>query len=236
MAKKQAPIPISLRPWIEARQQFRLSHAHVQMARELGLNPKKFGKLANHHREPWKRPLPDFIAALYVKRFGKPIPAVVKTIEEIAAAALTKKRAKKTRKPIVYFKFHHCDMDGVALMATLDATYDSSPDSAATPPLRKAMPSAAPPPDFLGLTATGVADFLRRRFRAVRSLPNLAMTVAKASRNLGRDAQYSLAYVWKTPRTRFNVAVSSHRSYGTASLSLPDVKALAVFRRAKLTP
>jgi len=46
MAKKQAPIPISLRPWIEARQRFRLSHAHVQMARELGLNPKKFGMLA----------------------------------------------------------------------------------------------------------------------------------------------------------------------------------------------
>ena len=65
-----------------------------------GLNPKKFGKLANHHLEPWKRPLPDFIAALYVKRFGKPIPAVVKTIEEIAAAALAKKRAKKTRKLI----------------------------------------------------------------------------------------------------------------------------------------
>jgi hypothetical protein len=76
------------------------AHAPVQMARELGLTPKKFGKLANHHQEPWKRPLPDFIAALYVKRFGKPIPAVVKTIEEIAAAALAKKRAKKTRKPI----------------------------------------------------------------------------------------------------------------------------------------
>jgi len=100
MAKKQVPIPISLRSWIEARQRFRLSHAHVQMARELGLNPKKFGKLANHHQEPWKRPLPDFIAALYVKRFGKPIPVVVKTIEEIAAAALAKKRAKKTRKLI----------------------------------------------------------------------------------------------------------------------------------------
>ena len=100
MAKKQAPIPIGFRPWIEARQRFRLSHAHVQMARELGLNPKKFGKLANHHQEPWKRPLPDFIAALYVKRLGKPIPAVVKTIEEIAAAALAKKRAKKTRKLI----------------------------------------------------------------------------------------------------------------------------------------
>src|SRR5260221_13771783 len=100
MAKNQAPIQISLRPWIEARQRFRLSHAHVQMARELGLNPKKFGKLANHHQEPWKRPLPDFIAALYVKRFGKPIPAAVKTIEEITAAALPKNHPKKQRKLI----------------------------------------------------------------------------------------------------------------------------------------
>ena len=98
MAKKQAPIPISLRPWIEARQRFRLSHLHVQMARDLGLNPKKFGQIANHQQEPWKRPLPDFIAALYVKRFGKPVPAVVMTIEAIAAATLAKKRAKKTRK------------------------------------------------------------------------------------------------------------------------------------------
>jgi len=100
MAKKQAPIPISLRPMDRGSTAISPAHAHVQMARELGLNPNKFGKLANHHQEPWKRPLPDFIAALYVKRFGKPIPAVVKTIEEIAAAALAKKRTKKTRKLI----------------------------------------------------------------------------------------------------------------------------------------
>jgi hypothetical protein len=98
MAKKQAPIPTSLRPWIEVRQRFCLSHADVQMARDLGLNPKKFGKLANHHQEPWKRPLPEFIAMLYVKRFGKSMPDAVKTIEEIASANLAKKRAKKARK------------------------------------------------------------------------------------------------------------------------------------------
>jgi NRPS condensation-like uncharacterized protein len=61
----------------------------------------------------------------------------------------------------------------------------------------------------------------------MRSLPNLATTLAKASRNLARNAQYLLAYVWKSPRTRFNVAVSNHRSHGMASLSLPAVKAVA---------
>lgn len=29
--------------WIDARKRFHLSHAHVQMARELGTNPKKLG-------------------------------------------------------------------------------------------------------------------------------------------------------------------------------------------------
>lgn len=41
------------------------------MAKQLGLNPKKFGGIANHKQEPWKEPLPDFIRSLYEKRFGK---------------------------------------------------------------------------------------------------------------------------------------------------------------------
>ena len=57
-------IPGDLQVWIDARKRFHLSQAHVQMARELGLNPKKFGKLANHRQEPWKLPLPQFIAHL----------------------------------------------------------------------------------------------------------------------------------------------------------------------------
>src|SRR2546426_11974310 len=91
-------IPGDLQVWIDARKRFHLSHAHVQMAFELGLNPKKFGKLANHRQEPWKLPLPDFIAKLYVKRFGKAIPDPVKTIEQMAAAEAAKKQAKKLRK------------------------------------------------------------------------------------------------------------------------------------------
>ena len=98
MSKTSLFIPNRLKPWIDARQRFRLSHAHVQMAFELGLNPKKFGKLANHRQEPWKLPLPDFIAKLYVKRFGKTMPNPVRTIEQMAAANAAKKQAKKLRK------------------------------------------------------------------------------------------------------------------------------------------
>src|SRR6266849_1969194 len=97
MAKKDR-IPEHLKPWIEARRRFRLSHMHIQMARELGMNPKKFGKLANHHQEPWKAPLPIFIEDIYYKRLGKEKPDRVRTIKEVAAAQLAKKAAKKLAK------------------------------------------------------------------------------------------------------------------------------------------
>jgi hypothetical protein len=74
-----------------------VSYMHIQMARELGLNPKKFGKLANHRQERWKRPLPEFIADLYVKRFGK-MPTAVRTIEEVAAVEMAKREAREMRK------------------------------------------------------------------------------------------------------------------------------------------
>jgi len=91
-------IPNELRPWIEARQRHHLSHATVQMARELAMNPKKFGKIDNHRQEKWKAPLPEFIATLYFKRFGKDRPDVVRTIEEIAAAKQAKKQEQKAGK------------------------------------------------------------------------------------------------------------------------------------------
>jgi len=91
-------IPVHLQAWIEARRRHRLSHAQVQMARELGMNPKKLGKLDNHRQEPWKLPLPDFIEELYYKRFGKERPDVVHSIEERARLDEQKKKAKREAK------------------------------------------------------------------------------------------------------------------------------------------
>ena len=81
--------------WIEARKRFHLSHAHVQMARELGMNPKKFGKFDNHRQEPWKAPLQQFIEHLYFKAFGKERPEIIMSIEERAHAKEAKRAARK---------------------------------------------------------------------------------------------------------------------------------------------
>ena len=94
MAKKPR-IPHKFHPWINARKQFRLSDAHIQMARELGLSPKRFAKYADRENQPWKLPLTEFIEAQYLKQFGKDRPDEVKTMEEIAAAHVAKRAARK---------------------------------------------------------------------------------------------------------------------------------------------
>jgi len=93
MAAKR--IPERLQVWIEARQRYHLSHAQVQMARELGMNPKSLGKLDNHRQEPWKLPLSQFIEQQYYQRFGKDRPDVIVTIEERARVEGAKKAARR---------------------------------------------------------------------------------------------------------------------------------------------
>jgi hypothetical protein len=97
MVKKER-IPEHLRPWMEARKRFHLSHMHIQMARELGMNPRKLGKLSNHRQEPWKAPLPIFIETIYFKRFRKEKPDRIETIAEVAAAQAAKRATKKLAK------------------------------------------------------------------------------------------------------------------------------------------
>jgi len=87
-----------MREWIEARKRFRLSHAQIQMARELGMNPRKLGSLANHKQEPWKAPLPVFIEQIYRKRFGKAAPDRVVSIEDRAKEIAKKKAEKRARR------------------------------------------------------------------------------------------------------------------------------------------
>ncbi len=90
-----------LRPWIEARKRYHLSHAQVQMARELGMNPKKLGGMANHRQEPWKMPLPQFIEHRYQRQFGKKMPDDVGSIEKkVAEKRAREKMTKNSNKDV----------------------------------------------------------------------------------------------------------------------------------------
>ena len=57
--------------WTVAKRRYNLSADQIEMAKKLGLNPKKFGRWAPNKSEPWKEPLGDCIERFYNKRFNK---------------------------------------------------------------------------------------------------------------------------------------------------------------------
>jgi hypothetical protein len=98
MVKRPGKPNDRMQAWIDARKRHGLSHAEVQMARELGMNPKKLGKLDHHHQEPWKMPLREFIRRLYFKRFGKENPDIIQTLEEKVRRDAEKKAIRRQAK------------------------------------------------------------------------------------------------------------------------------------------
>ena len=87
-----------LEKWMVAQKRHRLSDRQVQMARELGLNPDKLGKIDNHRQEVWKAPLPQFIESIYFKRFKREEPETVKPLKQIMAEMEAKKKLQKEKK------------------------------------------------------------------------------------------------------------------------------------------
>lgn len=87
-----------LEKWMVAQKRHRLSDKQVQMARELGLNPDKLGKIDNHRQEVWKAPLPQFIESIYFKRFKREEPETVKPLKQIMAEMEAKKKLQKEKK------------------------------------------------------------------------------------------------------------------------------------------
>ena len=85
-------IPHKFKPWIEARRRHGLSHAQVQMARELNLDPKRLHTGAKKGDPAAKLPYPDLIERLYRERFNRATPLRIQTIEEMAAEHLRRRR------------------------------------------------------------------------------------------------------------------------------------------------
>lgn len=92
---KKSTSPERLKQWVEAQRRYHLSNAHVTMARELGMNPKKMGGIANHKQEAWKMPLPEFIVHCYERRFGRTSPLRVTSVSAVLRKEEVDRRARK---------------------------------------------------------------------------------------------------------------------------------------------
>jgi hypothetical protein len=72
------------------------------MARELGMDPKKLGKMAAHHPGQWKLPLSQFIEHGYEKHFHQKQLQYIRSIEEketVCADALSPCRVAAVIRP-----------------------------------------------------------------------------------------------------------------------------------------
>jgi hypothetical protein len=56
--------------WMNAKKACRLNARQVEMARALGMNPKKLPGLRPSPQQRWKLPVGEFIEECYAKRFG----------------------------------------------------------------------------------------------------------------------------------------------------------------------
>lgn len=90
----------SIDKWIVAQKKHHLSDKHVQMAREMGLNPDKLGKIDNHKQEPWKAPLKEFIEDIYFKQFKKSEPENIRSLKQILEDEKIKKLKRKQNKTL----------------------------------------------------------------------------------------------------------------------------------------
>ena len=90
----------NIEKWIIAQKKHRLSDKHVAMARELGLNPDKLGKIDYHKQEPWKAPLKDFIEKIYLKQFKKSEPENIRSLKQILQDEKRKEKEKKGKREL----------------------------------------------------------------------------------------------------------------------------------------
>jgi len=69
--KKKQPKNKRDRLWIEAKRRCRLNDNDIQIAKELGLNPRSLIKNIPSKTEQWKLPVKDWIHQMYQKRHEK---------------------------------------------------------------------------------------------------------------------------------------------------------------------
>lgn len=124
----------------------------------------------------------------------------------------------------LYFKAHHCAIDGMGAMQMVQKWLSLDPENRDTPGpwmlASKPEPVAAEPASWLERLKKPVAAAADQ----ARGLKELAKTLAKMMQGEDSSARVALA----TPRSRFNLPVSQQRRLGTQILELPRVKAVAV--------
>jgi hypothetical protein len=83
-----------LQVWVKAKRRCGLTDAHVQMARELRMNPQRLTESASTVQGLTQTPLAQRIESLYLRRFKKPRPDSVVPLRQMLHDARVRERAE----------------------------------------------------------------------------------------------------------------------------------------------
>ncbi len=102
----------ALREWVKVKRQLGLSDAHVQMARELGMNPSRLSGRA-------RVPPGQHIEECYLKRFQRASPDPVVPVRELLREALAREKtqAREQRRRKRRSELDHLEAARTSLLA-----------------------------------------------------------------------------------------------------------------------
>ena len=131
----------------------------------------------------------------------------------------------KTDQVALYSKFHHAGMDGAAGMEVAAAMLDISPEPREDLPPPDPRPHRLTRPPLATLARAAAGNIASQYINLVKLLPNAAFTIAK---NVIPSGVPKLPRGWElAPKTPFNVALTSQRTFASKKISLATVKKVA---------
>ncbi len=127
----------------------------------------------------------------------------------------------------------YAGIDGGAGMAALPVIFATSPDPEPAPPPLPS-PRGSRIPEIFELISDSYAKFFTQQREFYESWPDLGKAIAKVGQRVTADLANPPRTLPLAPKTLFNVSLSSQRSFGTCTISLRDVKAVAKLTKSKV--
>ena len=136
----------------------------------------------------------------------------------------------------VYSKTHHACLDGGAGMAAMEVLMEHAEEGDPLPPMpRCAVDPHAKDPIWLRQLTEGYVHMLRTHLKMVENAPDYLRALDRMGRRALDDLLNPDRAPYRAPpKTPLNVALDRERSFGTLSLPLPEVKAVAKAMGGKL--
>jgi diacylglycerol O-acyltransferase len=136
---------------------------------------------------------------------------------------------------VIYTKIHHAAMDGASSQALLTTLYDPTPEPREYPPPQHPLGGKTQP--GLEEVLRGMAShFARQEIRHLQYVPEVLKAWAHLALPDAQTLQYGKAAPppLMTPKTLFNVGITSQRAYAARTLQLSRVKRLGKQVEAKV--